>query len=149
MSEPRAIYTVATPAWEQAENLDLYAAELRSARGIPPDQGAEPWDEAIRRPAFDPAHQPQADIYMDWSAPDREALAEIQADVREVLISYHDAADIDWIVEETLTQLRCRLHRTGHLRIPQACELRLQRTCEGRRIAGEMLPGLPGWRVAP
>jgi len=131
MSETKAMYRTAAScrAWEAGDDLDIwaetarYAAELRAARGIPSDRGGEPWDEAMRRPAYDPDGETQDDLHQDWSAADRQALAELQAAVRDVLIDYHDGDDLDWIVEETLWQIRQRLKRDGSVRLPMTAIL--------------------------
>lgn len=79
------------------------------------------------------------DLYADWSEADRAGLAAIQEAVMDVLDDYHDCADIAWITEEALCQIRAALLRGYKVRLPQLGDLALR--ADGTLIA-VAVPGL-------
>lgn len=70
--------------------------------------------------------------YSDWSYEDQEALILIQARVWRAVRGMITRGVADWLVEETLHQLRCALVADGVLRIPRL-----------GRISAEGPQGLP------
>lgn len=123
--------TLLDPA-EIAE-MDALADELRSRRN------AAQCDCEQRNAYGYPVLPDTEGPYADWSEADRRGLASLQTHVMDALGDYHDCADIAWIVEETLWQLRATLLRGYKARVPLLGDLALRR--DGTLIAAAV-PGL-------
>ena len=128
MSETAPVYR-ADPyrSWEEGDDLDRYAADLRAARGVPTES-------APGRPGQANAYRPMPvePDYDGWEPADVTALRAIQDMASMVLCDDFNPKDLDWIVEETLFQVYLRLSREGRLRLPQIGTLELAHDDRGR-----------------